>query len=361
MKKRLSYIVTIILSLTVGVCGTIVVYHYFPMEQHDIETVVKDVTITETNSMKSSIDEVYDAVVIIETYYNNQAVGTGTGFVYKIDDDLGYIITNYHVIENSDKIQVTNTAGQTVEAKLLGGDDYADIAVLSIEKAAALKETKIGDSTEMELGDSVFTVGSPLGKKYIGTVTKGILSGKDRLVTIKSSTSGQYMMQVLQTDAAINPGNSGGPLVNMQGEVIGINSLKLVEDEIEGMGFAIPIEIAMSAVDKLEKGEKVLRPVLGVSLIDATNTYTLYYNKIAIDDEINRGAVVASVEDGYPAQDAGLKIGDVILEINGEEVEDSAHLRFLLYKYDINETIKLKIYRNGKIKDVEVKLYKSAE
>lgn len=361
MKKGISYIITIVVSLTVGVCGTIVVYHNFPMQEKQVESVVKDVTITETNSMKSSIDEVYDAVVIIETYKNNQAVGTGTGFVYKITDDLGYIITNYHVIDGANKIQVTNIAGQTVEATLLGGDEYADIAVLSIEKSAALKAVKIGDSTEMELGDSVFTVGSPLGKKYIGTVTRGILSGKDRLVTVSSSTSGKYMMQVLQTDAAINPGNSGGPLVNMKGEVIGINSMKLVEDEIEGMGFAIPIEIAMSAVDKLEKGEKVLRPVLGVQLIDATNTYTLYYHKITIDEEVNRGAVVASVEDGYPAKEAGLQKGDVILEVNGEEVEDSAHLRFLLYKYDIGEEIEMKIYRSGKIKNVVVKLDKSAE
>lgn len=361
MKKGIIYIITIIVSLTVGVCGTIVVYHNFPMQEQQAETVVKDVTITETNSMKSSIEEVYDAVVIIETYKNTQAVGTGTGFVYKITDNLGYIITNYHVIKDSNKIQVTNTAGQTVEATLLGGDDYADIAVLSIEKSAALKAVKIGDSTEMELGDSVFTVGSPLGKKYIGTVTRGILSGKDRLVTVSSSTSGKYMMQVLQTDAAINPGNSGGPLVNMKGEVIGINSMKLVEDEIEGMGFAIPIEIAMSAVDKLEKGEKVLRPVLGVQLIDATNTYTLYYHKIIIDEEVNRGAVIASVEDGYPAKEAGLQKGDVILEVNGEEVEDSAHLRFLLYKYDVGEKIEIKIYRAGKIKNVEVKLNQSAE
>lgn len=361
MKKGISYIITIAVSLTVGVCGTMVVYHNFPPNSRDVETVVKDVTITETDSMKSSIDEVYDAVVIIETYHNTQAVGTGTGFVYKIDGDLGYIITNYHVIKDANKIQVTNTVGQTVEATLLGGDEYADIAVLSIEKDAALKAVKIGDSTKMELGDSVFTVGSPLGKKYIGTVTKGILSGKDRLVTIKSSTSGQYMMQVLQTDAAINPGNSGGPLVNMQGEVIGINSLKLVEDEIEGMGFAIPIEIAMSAVDKLEKGEKVLRPVLGVSLIDATNTYTLYYHKITIDEDVNRGAVIASVEDGYPAKEAGLQKGDVILEVNDVEVEDSAHLRFLLYKYNVGDTIKIKVYRSGKIKDVNVKLDKSAE
>ncbi len=361
MKKGISYIITIVISLTVGVCGTIVVYHNFPIQEKQIESVVKDVTITETNSMKSSIDEVYDAVVIIETYQNSQAVGTGTGFVYKIADDLGYIITNYHVIKDANKIQVTNIAGQTVEATLLGGDEYADIAVLSIEKSAALKSVKIGDSTEMELGDSVFTVGSPLGKKYIGTVTRGILSGKDRLVTVSSSTSGKYMMQVLQTDAAINPGNSGGPLVNMKGEVIGINSMKLVEDEIEGMGFAIPIEIAMSAVDKLEKGEKVLRPVLGVQLIDATNTYTLYYHKITIDEEVNRGAVVASVEDGYPAKEAGLQKGDVILEVNGEEVEDSAHLRFLLYKYDIGEKIEMKVYRSGKIKNVVVKLDKSAE
>ena len=361
MKKVISYIVTIVLSLTVGVCATMYFYHRYPVMESTIESVVKDVTINETDSMASSIEEIYDAVVIIETSSNMMGGGTGTGFVYKIDDKVGYIITNYHVIDDASKIEVTNTAGQTVEAKLLGGDSYADIAVLSIEKEAALKVAKIGDSTEVELGDSVFTVGSPLGKEYIGTVTKGILSGKDRLVTVTSSTSGSYMMQVLQTDAAINPGNSGGPLVNMKGEVIGINSMKLVEDEIEGMGFAIPIEIAMAAIDKLEKGEKVLRPVLGVELIDANNTYALYYNRISIDEEINEGTVVAGVEEGYPAIDAGIKKGDVILEINGEKIEDSAHFRFLLYKYDVNETVTLKIYRNKKIKDIKVTLSKAVE
>ena len=361
MKKVISYIITIVLSLTVGVCATMYFYHKYPVMESTIESVVKDVTINETDSMSSSIEEIYDAVVIIETSKNMMGGGTGTGFVYKVDEKLGYIITNYHVIEGATKIEVTNTGGQTVEAKLLGGDSYADIAVLSIEKEAALKVAKIGDSTEVELGDSVFTVGSPLGKEYIGTVTKGILSGKDRLVTVSSSTSGSYMMQVLQTDAAINPGNSGGPLVNMKGEVIGINSMKLVEDEIEGMGFAIPIEIAMAAIDKLEKGEKVLRPVLGVELIDANNTYALYYNRISIDEEINEGTVVAGVEEGYPAIDAGIKKGDVILEINGEKIEDSAHFRFLLYKYDVNETVTLKIYRNKKIKDIKVTLSKAVE
>lgn len=361
MKKVISYIITIVLSLTVGVCATMYFYHRYPVMESTIESVVKDVTINETDSMASSIEEIYDAVVIIETSNNVMGGGTGTGFVYKIDDKVGYIITNYHVIDDASKIEVTNTAGQTVEAKLLGGDSYADIAVLSIEKEAALKVAKIGDSTKVELGDSVFTVGSPLGKEYIGTVTKGILSGKDRLVTVSSSTSGSYMMQVLQTDAAINPGNSGGPLVNMKGEVIGINSMKLVEDEIEGMGFAIPIEIAMAAINKLEKGEKVLRPVLGVELIDANNTYALYYNRISIDEEINEGTVVAGVEEGYPAIDAGIKKGDVILEINGEKIEDSAHFRFLLYKYDVNETVTLKIYRNKKIKDIKVTLSKAVE
>ena len=361
MKKKFVYLITIILSVFLGISGTLIVLHYFPLEAKETKTVVEEVTITETNSMKESIDEVYDAVVVIETYNNNQAVGAGTGFIYKIEDGLGYIITNYHVINGSNKIQVTNTAGQTVEAKLLGGDSYADIAVLSIDESAALKAVKIGDSTEMQIGDTVFTVGSPLGKKYIGTVTKGILSGKDRLVTVSSSTSGKYMMEVLQTDAAINPGNSGGPLVNINGEVIGINSMKLVEDEIEGMGFAIPIEIAMSAIDKLEEGEKVLRPVLGVELIDVTNTYTLYYNKISVPNDVTRGAVIAKIEDGYPAKDAKFEVGDIILEINGEEVENSAHFRFLLYKYELNNKVSIKYYRDGKINDVDVTLYKSVE
>ena len=356
MKKFLIYLVTIILSISIGVCSTILVLNKYTLGKKEIETVVKDVTINETNTIKESIDQIYDAVVIIETYSDKNPIGTGTGFVYKIQDDKAYVMTNYHVIEGSDEVKITNTKDITVDAKVLGGDSLTDIAVLSIEKDAALKKATIGDSREVELGDTVFTVGSPLGKKYIGTVTKGIISGVDRLVTVSNSTNGSYMMQLLQTDAAINPGNSGGPLVNIKGEVVGITSMKFVEEKIEGMGFAIPVEIAMSSIDKLEKGEEVKRPVLGVELIDATNTYALYFNKLTIDENIKNGAVIAKIVDDSSAAKSDLKKGDVILEINEEKVENSSHLRFLLYKYNVGNTIELTVSRKGKIIKVKVTL-----
>ena len=311
MRDKIKYIIVAIISLFVGIIGTIIVLHYFPITGEATEKVVKDVTVTETNTIKSSIEKVYDATVMIESY---------RGFVYKKENDKGYIMTNHHVIESGNLIKVINIEGQSVEATILGSDEYADIAVLSIDDDAVLQVAEIGDSTKLELGDTLFTVGSPLGSEYMGTVTKGILSGKDRTITVNVSNS-SFMMEVLQTDAAINPGNSGGPLVNINGEVVGVNSLKLVEDEIEGMGFAIPIEMAMSSAEKFEKGEKISRPLLGVSLVDVDSAYSLYRYGINIDKDVTTGAVIASVEDNTPAATAKLQKGDVITEINGTKIK----------------------------------------
>ena len=219
---------------------------------------------------------------------------------------------------------------------------------------------EIGNSTELELGDTLFTVGSPLGIDYMGTVTKGILSGKDRTVEV-SLSNGEFLMEVIQTDAAINPGNSGGPLCNINGEVIGVNSLKLVKDEIEGMGFAIPIEMVMATVDKLEKGEEVQRPLLGVSMIDVSETFSLYRNGIIVPEDIENGIVVVSVEEDSPAATAGLQKGDILLEVDGEKITGIGQFRFMLYKHSVGDKMKLRYYRDEKIKDVEVKLTKSIE
>lgn len=352
----------IVLFFFLGVLATLITYRLIPQKvvTNNINNDNTRVTVVESNSLKESINKIYNAVVLVETYKGDDVSSTGTGFVYKIDSQYGYIITNNHVVSSGDKYNIKYIDETATEGTLLGRDEYTDVAVIRVPISSVKQVAIMGDSDESNIGDTVFTVGSPMGSTYMGTVTRGILSGMNRVVEVTLS-SGNYYMQVMQTDAAINPGNSGGPLVNMKGEVIGINSMKLVEDEIEGMGFAIPIEIAMAAIDKLEKGEKVLRPVLGVELIDANNTYALYYNRISIDEEINEGTVVAGVEEGYPAIDAGIKKGDVILEINGEKIEDSAHFRFLLYKYDVNETVTLKIYRNKKIKDIKVTLSKAVE
>lgn len=355
MKKKILYISIVILSFFIGISSTVVVYHFFGPESVVIEKTVSEVKITEADSISSAIEKIYDATVVVENYQANRKVGSGTGFVYKKENGKGYIITNHHVIEDATKIMVINTEDVSVEATLLGSDEYADIAVLSIDEDAVLGVAELGKSEDSKLGDTVFTVGTPVGKEYMGTVTKGILSGKNRTISVNLS-NGTFMMEVLQTDAAINPGNSGGPLVNINGEVIGVNSMKLVEDEIEGMGFAIPIEIVVSSLDRLEKGEKIIRPVLGVELIDASSTYSLYRYGIYLDEVFENGVVVVNVVKDSTASEIGLKRGDVILKIDDVEVKETGHFRFLLYKYKIGDTIELTIYRNKKIEKIKATL-----
>lgn len=355
MKRKISYILNLFLALCIGALGTYIYLNNVDTSSEDNQKVVKNVTITETASISESIDKVYDSVVVVEVTTRNGA-GTGSGFVYKKDENNGYIITNHHVVEDATAIYVINSVGVECEATLLGSDEYADIAVLSIGSENVVGVAEIGDSTKSEIGDTVFTVGSPLGRKYQGTVTKGIISGKDRQVTVKL-TNGSFVMDVIQIDAAINPGNSGGPLVNSNGEVIGVNSLKLVEDEIEGMGFAIPIELVVTSVAKLEKGETIKRPQLGVQLLDvADNSYLLSRYQIKLDSEVTSGVVIISAESGKPAANAGIQKGDVIVAINDQTVIDSAHFKYILYKYSVGESVVIKYIRDGKTYEATVSL-----
>ena len=359
MKEKIIYIITIILSFFIGITGTIVVLNYYPIrEKTKIETTTGTINITETNTIKEAINKIYDAVVLVETNKNNTLISTGTGFIYKKDETNGYIITNHHVIEGGNNYKITLTSGQEVEAKLLGSDEYADIAVLSINKDAVTQIATLGQSSETEIGDTVFAIGSPLGKEYMGTVTKGILSGKERTITVSSQTS-STIVEVLQTDAAINPGNSGGPLVNINGEVIGVTSMKLVQNEVEGMGFAIPIEIVNSLLSRLEAGEKIERPIIGIEMTDVTNTYYLYRQGITIPEDVEDGVVIIKANEGYPAAQAGLEKGDIILSINDTKIENSVHFKYLLYKYQVGDKIKITYYRNNKIQETTLTLDKT--
>ena len=356
MSQKTKELLLVIGSVFVGVIGTLLVVHYIPVKTEIIEKTVSQVNVTESDTIKTGVEKIYDAVVVIESYKGNQLAGSGTGFVYKKDKDHGYIITNYHVINGASNIKVVNSNNEKMEAKILGGDQYEDIAVLSIDVSKVLGVAEIGSSEDTSIGDTLFTVGTPVGSEYMGTVTKGILSGKDRTVSVELDNNSSYIMQVLQTDAAINPGNSGGPLCNINGEVIGVNSLKLVQDTIEGMGFAIPIELVMTSVDRLEKGEEIVRPILGIESIDAENTYALYRNNILLDEDIDSGVVIINVIEGSPADEAGFTKGDVILEIEGNKITDAAHLKYILYKYTVGDNIKMKYYREGKIKEITVSL-----
>ena len=347
IKKYGGYVITVLLSLTVGVVGTAVILpKYIKAEQ--VTKTVSEVQISESDTISPSIQKIYKAVVVVEAT-SRLGTSSGSGFVYKEDDKYGYILTNNHVVEDMNEFSIVNMDGVEAKATVLGTDTYMDIAVLRVDKEYILQVASIGDSSAMEVGDTVFTVGAPEGREYMGTVTKGILSGKNREVTVSLSNGSDYIMSVHQTDAAINPGNSGGPLVNMNGEVIGINVLKLVEEKIEGMGFAIPIEEVMLYVDRLEKGEKIERPLVGLQLTDASTAYIQkYYYHIDVDTDVKEGALIYSVTPNSPAERAKLKSGDVIVEVDNAKVSDVTHFRYLLYKHSVGDTITVKYIRDGK-------------
>lgn len=370
-KEDIKLIFIIIFSFVIGGVVTIGLLKWTPLLSEIIGTsstggtlVTKNKThVYEKNSLAPSVEKIYDATVLVNTLGSNQQeISTGTGFVYKTDDKYGYILTNNHVIKDGKTITVVMSNDEEVEAKVLGGDSYLDLAVLQIPREKVIMVANIGSSENMNLGDVVFTVGSPMGYEYRGSVTSGVLSGKDRMISVSvSSTNNDWVMRVLQIDASINPGNSGGPLLNVNGEVIGICSLKLVDDEIEGMGFAIPIEYAMSHVKTLEAGEKVEWPLLGIEMVNVTDSVTLYRYRIMLDENIKSGVVVLNAVDGSGAKEAGLKKGDVIIKFAGKEVKDFAYLRYELYQHSAGDVVEVTYLRDGKEKPTKIKLGKSTD
>ena len=330
-----------------------------------VEKVVKNITTSELveTSISSSVDKVYSSTVIVVAYKDGKQISTGTGFVYKKDNKNAYIMTNNHVIDGADEVEVEfNDKSERIDAKIVGGEVYSDIAVLTIGADEASGVVETGNSNEIKLGDTIFTVGSPMGVTYKGTVTKGILSGRERLVEVNlTGNTTDYYMKVLQIDAAVNPGNSGGPLCDVSGKVIGIISLKIVQDEVEGMGFAIPIEDALEYASAIEEGGDIDRPYIGISMLDLAEEYYLWQNRITIPDGVDEGVAVLEVVDGSPAAKAGLKKGDIVVKLGDEEISGLAEFRYELYTHDIGEKVSVTYYRDGKVKTTNITLGKSEE
>ncbi|HIQ93813.1 TPA: trypsin-like peptidase domain-containing protein [Candidatus Ventrenecus stercoripullorum] len=353
----------------IGAIGLYLLIYFFPdpfMKTIMEEREVRNVTVTDTG-IADAVEKIYDAVVVVKTYRDGSLYATGTGFVYKEDGDTAYILTNNHVIEDGDEIYVEFTDGSNVITTVEGADVYSDIAVLSLSSEHVTTVAQIGSSEDARVGDTVFTVGAPIDSStYSGTVTRGILSGKNRLVSVSTTnnSTSDMMMSVLQTDAAINSGNSGGPLANANGEVIGITSLKLssgssTSASIEGMGFAIPIETALNYAEKLEQGETIVRPQLGITMSNLSDAIYRHYSELRNID-IDSGVYVEEVSSGSPAEKGGLKVGDIIISADGEDVPNLAYLRYLLYNHDVGDTMSLTVYRNGDKVDLTITLDQSA-
>jgi len=274
--------------------------------------------------------------------------GTGSGAVYKVDGDTGYIFTNQHVIQGSDQIQVRFADGTTADAEVVGSDSWTDLAVLSVDAQHINQVAEFGDSSNLTLGEPAIAIGSPLGQQQ--SVTSGVVSGLNRSVPVDTNMDGQYdwEMSAIQTDAAINPGNSGGPLINIQGQVIGINTLKVSSSTVEGMGFAIPSNEAQNIIQQLENQGEIVRPMLGITMIDLSLlTNEQRTNFLNLPEDVQEGIVIVEVSNGTPASEAGLQPNDVITGFNGEEVTSGTQLRQLIYETEVGQEVEIEFYRDG--------------
>jgi serine protease Do len=263
------------------------------------------------------------------------------------------------VVDGAENVEIVLNEDERLPAKVLGQDALTDLAVLEIDGTNIDTIAKFAPSGDVAVGETVLAIGNPLGLEFANTVTKGIISGLNRSVEVDTNGDGQpdWVTEVLQTDAAINPGNSGGALVNADGEVIGINSMKIAQGAVEGIGFAIPTDSALPIMEQLEGEGEITRPMIGISTASLYQVPPEYRYEIDLPEEIQGGMVVANVEPGSPAEEAGLQQFDVIISINGEQVTSIMELRQSLYAdSSLGETIEIEYVRDGNVETVELVL-----
>lgn len=324
----------------------------------DIHTDLTEVVDQSTNSVVGvtnlqTVDDFWSSTE------STQETGTGSGVIYKKEKGKAYIVSNHHVVENAEALEITFDDGTKTEGKLIGSDMWTDLAVIEIDDKDVKSVAKFGDSDLLKRGESVIAIGNPLGLGFSGSVTVGIVSGKDRSIPIDFDNDGRvdWYADVLQTDAAINPGNSGGALLNLAGELIGINSMKISQETVEGIGLAIPINLAAPIIDKLEKHGEVIRPSMGVTLIDLASIPSQQQFVLKLPQDVKEGVVVSDVVRNSAAEKAGIERYDVIVEMDGEKIENMIELRKHLYnEKEIGEDMTVKVYREGKSVSIKMTL-----
>lgn len=330
-----------------------------------------------TTSTSEAVDKVKNAVVSVITYSDSSNQGLfekeensdsqisseGSGVIYKKEGKYAYLVTNTHVINGAKKVDILLADGNKVPGEVVGSDVYSDIAVVRISADKAKAVAEFGDSNQLTVGETAITIGSPLGTDYANSVTQGIISSQGRNVNLKADNGQNISTRALQTDAAINPGNSGGPLINIQGQVIGITSSKISNNgqtSVEGMGFAIPANDVVNIIKQLEEKGKVVRPALGIQMMDLSNLSTSDLSQLKLPEKISGGVLVRSTLENMPASDK-LQRYDVITKIDDTDIESTADLQSALYSHQINDTIKVTFYRDGKQQTTSIKLTKSTE
>ena len=367
--KNINLFASIVIGLVTGiVTSAATTYLYTNKVEQKTESSVdsnKSETVT-NNGTKYEITQVENPVVAIADVAGKSVVGVtvrsvsntvfggtstsdseGSGIIYTAD---GYIVTNYHVIENAisnqsiSKVYVTlPNSDEEIEASIIGADSVTDIAVIKIQKEG-LSAATFDDSNNLKVGELVVAIGNPLGRELAGSITVGYVSALNRTLTSNGRT-----YKLLQTDAAINPGNSGGALVSSSGKVIGINTVKIGATDVEGIGFAIPSNIAKPIVDELIKNGKIVRPYIGISGISLDDNMAKRYNLV-------KGVYVAKIESSSSAYNSGIKVGDVIVKIDDKEITTIEELNEIKNSKNVGDTVKITVYRDGKNIEINVKL-----
>lgn len=367
--KNINLFASIVIGLVTGiVTSAATTYLYINKVEQKTESSVdsnKSETVT-NNGTKYEITQVENPVVAIADVAGKSVVGVtvrsvsntvfggtstsdseGSGIIYTAD---GYIVTNYHVIENAisnqsiSKVYVTlPNSDEEIEASIIGVDSVTDIAVIKIQKEG-LSAATFDDSNNLKVGELVVAIGNPLGRELAGSITVGYVSALNRTLTSNGRT-----YKLLQTDAAINPGNSGGALVSSSGKVIGINTVKIGATYVEGIGFAIPSNIAKPIVDELIKNGKIVRPYIGISGISLDDNMAKRYNLV-------KGVYVAKIESSSAAYNSGIKVGDVIVKIDDKEITTIEELNEIKNSKNVGDTVKITVYRDGKNIEINVKL-----
>ena len=282
----------------------------------------------------------------------------GSGVIYKNADGYAYIVTNYHVIANSQELEVLLADGTRAKAEIVGSDQWTDLAVIRIANTNVSTVAEFANSDDVQVGQTAIAIGSPLGSEFATSVTQGIVSATNRSVATDVDGDGQedWVVTAIQTDAAINPGNSGGALINSAGQVIGINSMKISKSSVEGMGFAIPSNEVVSIIKQLETDGKITRPALGISMVNLSSVNERVIEQLNLPRDVKNGVVIAEVMAKGSAKAAGLQSYDVIVEMDGQKIQGIQNLRKVLYSHKVGDKLEVTYYRNGQKQTTTISL-----
>ena len=382
-KKGVTFLIIILIGFLSGALGSFVTLQLYQKQvsqaANNSTNTVTQTSYKNENATTQAVNKVKDAVVSVITYSANrqnsvfgndetdtdtdsqQVASEGSGVIYKKNGKDAYLVTNTHVIKGASKVDIRLADGTKVPGEIIGSDTFSDIAVVKISSEKVTTVAEFGDSSKLNVGETAIAIGSPLGSEYANTVTQGIISSLNRNVSLKSQDGQAISTKAIQTDTAINPGNSGGPLVNIQGQVIGITSSKIASNggtSVEGLGFAIPSNDAQNIIKQLESDGKVTRPALGIQMVNLANIGASDLRKLNIPSSVTSGVVVKSVQSNMPAS-GHLEKYDVITKVDDKEISSSTDLQSALYNHSIGDTIKITYYRNGKEETTTVKLDKS--